>query len=120
MKTTKNIFITKDITCNNERMLSEYKNGMEGFKLTEDFENFLEYVQDYCDIATEDEKKTAESFADTFPQSLGDIKKWINEDEGGHNAIYEKWTDEASYEECYQVPMMNCLRYFPSFVISTA
>jgi len=115
----KNVFITVDITCDNERMPSEYENGMEGFELTEDFENFLDYVQNYCDIATEDEKKTAESFADTFPQSLGDIKTWIDEDGGGHNAIYEKWTDEASHEERYQVPMMNCLRYFPSFVSFT-
>jgi len=113
---TKNVFITVDIIGDNERMSSEYENGMQGFRLTEDFGNFLDYVQNYCDIATEDEKKTAGSFADTFPQSLGDIEMWIDEDGGGHNAIYEKWTNETIYEERYQVPMMNCLRYFPSLV----
>lgn len=116
----KNIFITNDITCNNERVPEESDKGYEDFDLTEDFENFLDFVQEYSTKATEDEKKTAKSFAETFPQSLDDIREWINEDRGRHNAIYEEWTDKASheerYEERYQVPIMNCLRYFPSFV----
>jgi hypothetical protein len=118
-KHDKNVFITCDITLNNERVPSEYDNGMEGFELTEDFENFLDFVQNYSIKATEDEKKTAESFADTFPQSLQEIKEWIDHEpsnSGGHGALYEEWIDSVSHEERYQVPMINTLRYFPSFV----
>lgn len=119
MEHTKNVFITNDIVRDDERMIAESEQGFEGFELTEDFANFLEFVVDYSKTATEDEKKTAQSFADTFPQSLHDIKEWIDHEpsnQGGHSGIYEEWCDTASHEERYSVPMMNCLRYFPDFV----
>lgn len=114
MHPTKNVFLTTDIIINNDRMPDESLTGFENFQLTEDYENFLEFTQNDNNKATEDEKKTAKSFADTFPQSLGDIKEWTTE--GGHNAIYEEWNDRATNEERFQTPVMNCLRYFPSFV----
>lgn len=116
MEHTKNVFITNDIVRDNERMSTESEQGFEGFELTEDFANFLEFVADYSKTATEDEKKTAQSFADVFPESLGDVRAWIDADDGGHNGIYEEWCDTATHEERYSVPVMNCLRYFPDFV----
>ena len=111
MHPTKNVFLTDDIT------IKDFEhNNPERYELTQNFENFLNFIKDYSKEATDDEKKTAESFLNTFPASLSDIQAWINKDEGRHNAIYEEWQETDSYEEIYEIPMMTALRYFPSFV----
>lgn len=110
MTTEKNVFLTDDI------VLADWEHDdIERYEYTEDLENFLEYVANYCDEATEDEKNTADSFLDTFPASYEDVREWIDGSDT-HARLYDDWRDNVSYEEQYTVPMMNSLRYYPDFV----
>lgn len=101
------MFITDDIRIEDVDFTSL---EAENYELTEDIESYLEFVKNDSKIATEDEKKTAESFLDVFPQSFGDVREWID----SHTEIYEEWTDQA--DERYTVPMMYAIRFYPSFV----
>ncbi len=93
--------------------LQDWNNDdFERYEYTENLDDYLDFVQQYSGKATEDEKRTAASFAAVFPASLADVRQWIED----HPKPYEEWTDGASYEEQYSVPMMYALRYFPSFV----
>lgn len=112
MNDAKNVFITDDITL---ETIPFYGNDVEAYEYTEDMPAFLEYVQDDSEEATEDEKATAKSFSETFPASLGDVRDWIESET--HNRLYDEWCDRA--DERYIEPMMNAVRWFPSFVSFT-
>ncbi len=110
MKPTKKVFLINDI------VIKDFKyDNPERYEFTKNIPNFLDFVQNYSKTATEDEKKTAESFSQTFPASLGDIKTWTQK-KGGHDHLIEEWEHGATYDEIYEIPMMNTLRYFPFFV----
>ncbi len=119
MEDTKNVFITTDIVVDNERMQSEYGNGFEGFELTESLDDFLEFIGSYSKRRTEQHVKEAKALQDRaekegFAVIVSDVREWA-EDEAQQD-VYDEWRDSASYEEQYQTPMMNALRYFPDFV----
>lgn len=120
--TKKNVFLTADIETDNERMQEEYENGMEGFDLTKSelepseydgsFESFREWAKDNIDFYDEADKKKILNFGDD------ELVKFFDGDEyPKYIEKFNEWAEEnLSHEELYEVPMMNCLRYYPDFV----
>lgn len=98
MKTEKNVFITDEIYI--DQLDSE--NLLDRYEFTENKEGFIDFIiREQENPETPDEelgKITMEELKEKYPEA------------------YEKWREEAEYEEQYEVPMMNALRYYPDFV----
>ena len=92
MEPIKNIFLTNDI------VIKDFDSGnFDRYDFTPNKEAFIEFIQSSKGITIK-EPFTHEELTEKYPTE------------------WEKFQDTASYEEIYEVPMMNALRYFPSYV----
>lgn len=92
--TKKETFLTDDITC-----MDWENDNPERYTYFRDKYSFIEYIKQNKDKTDKD--------LDSMP-----ISKIIQK----YQSLWDKWSSEASPEEVYSIPMMNCLRYYPSFV----
>lgn len=92
MQPTKNIFLANDI------IIQDYDSkNFERYEFTRNKEAFVEFIQSAKGIKIKEPVSHTE-LTEEFP------KEW------------ERFQDTASFEEIYEIPMMNALRYFPSFI----
>lgn len=95
MKTEKNVFITDDFYI--DQLDSD--NLLDRYSFTENKEGFIDFLD-------EDPNKPKEKLE---KMTMEELKEEYEKE-------YRKWTEDLSYEEQYEVPMMNALRYYPDYV----
>lgn len=105
-------FLTDDIRIEE---VSFYGNDMEHCELTENIDDALRFIIDN-EHGTEEERAEAKALLSQFERNPADacevVRDWLNE----HDDLYSKWRDDITDDEQYQVPMMNAIRWYPSFV----
>lgn len=108
----KNCFISSDFSLRDIERDSE---NFDRYEYTESLDSFLEFVEEE---GTAEEKEKAEALSASAEKAgFHSIYKELNDlAEDEWNALYQRWSDNISYEEQWEVPMMNALYYYPSFV----
>ena len=107
MKKT-NVFLTSDFSNDDHEMGS-----IEKYDYTISYDDFITHCRDYqeWDKTTNDRVKKIDKLSEGEDKEefIREIKSFIED----YPDTYDDWFSEA--DEPYEVPMMNCLRYFPSF-----
>lgn len=116
MDNNKNVFLTNYITC------EDWDNeNYERYEYTKNYEGFLEWLAEDERQESEEAKKLLDTLTN-YKEDV-DLKLIIEEiellleDKTEHwQDLMDEWENKISGDEEYIMPMMNCLRYFPSFV----
>lgn len=107
----KTCFITSDFE------LADIEHGdIDRYEYTENIDDFLTFVEDYSEKADNKQKATARALASQFEANPSESVEAIKEFMEENDTLADEWRDQVDYESQYQVPMMNTLYYYPSFV----
>jgi len=106
--TQKNVFLTDDFRT------QDWDSGnIDRYEYTENLDEFLNFLNDQENLSTA-QQVTLKELSDRADQDgFVSVAEEVQDLTREWDALYDEW---CGGDETRSIPMMNCLRYFPSFV----